>query len=92
MSGKSAANTLLQIKIATEKAKGKEVTPDEEKSLLAEISEKYNEQLSPYYAAARMWIDEIIEPEKTRVAISMGIQAANHAPITEKFNVGVIQT
>lgn len=92
MSGAAAAKTLLQIKIATLKSKGEEITPEEENKLLKEITDKYNEQLSPYYAAARLWVDGIIDPKDTRKVISMGIAAANHAPIQEKFNVGVIQT
>ena len=91
MSGASAAKTLLQIKVATLKAQGKEITPAEEKQLLKEIQDKYDEQLSPYYAAARLWVDGIIDPLETRKVISMGIEAADHAPV-EKFNVGVIQT
>src|SRR5690606_38014078 len=92
MSGAAAAKTLLQIKIATLKSKGEEITPEEENKLLKEITDKYNEQLSPYYAAARLWVDGIIDPKDTRKVISMGIAAANHASIKEKFNVGVIQT
>lgn len=91
MSGASAAKTLLQIKVATLKAQGKEITKEEEDKLLKEITDKYNEELSPYYAAARLWVDGIIDPLETRKVISMGIEAANHAPV-EKFNVGVIQT
>lgn len=91
MSGASAAKTLLQIKVATLKAKGEEITPEEEEKLLKEITDKYNEELSPYYAASRLWVDGIIDPLETRKVISMGIEAANHAPV-EKFNVGVIQT
>lgn len=92
MSGKSAAKTLFQIKVSSEKAKGKVISKEEEKLMLDEITDKYNEQISPYYAAARLWVDDIIDPTETRRAISMGIEAANHVPITEKFNVGVIQT
>ncbi len=91
MSGAAAAKTLLQIKVATLKAKGEEITPEEEEKLLKEITDKYNEELSPYYAASRLWVDGIIDPLETRKVISMGIEAANHAPV-EKFNVGVIQT
>ena len=91
MSGASAAKTLLQIKVATLKAKGEEITPEAEEKLLKEITDKYNEELSPYYAASRLWVDGIIDPLETRKVISMGIEAANHAPV-EKFNVGVIQT
>ena len=91
MSGAAAAKTLLQIKVATLKAQGKEITPQEEKKLLDEITAKYNEELSPYYAASRLWVDGIIDPLETRKVISMGVEAANHAPV-EKYNVGVLQT
>ncbi|TRX53791.1 acyl-CoA carboxylase subunit beta [Fulvivirga sp. M361] len=91
MSGASAAKTLLQIKVATLKAQGKEISEAEEESLLKEIKDKYNEELSPYYAASRLWVDGIIDPIETRNVISTGIEAADKAPI-EKFNVGVIQT
>ncbi|MGK7391978.1 MAG: acyl-CoA carboxylase subunit beta [Candidatus Cyclobacteriaceae bacterium M2_1C_046] len=91
MSGSSAAKTLLQIKVATLKAKGKEITEEDQKALLKEITDKYNEELDPVYAASRLWVDGIIDPLETRKVISMGIEAANHAPV-EKFNVGVIQT
>lgn len=92
MSGAAAANTLLQIKVAGLKKKGLEITSEDEKQLLDEITSKYNEELSPYYAASRLWVDGVIDPRETRKVISMGIAAANHAPITERFNVGVIQT
>ncbi|HRG09590.1 MAG TPA: carboxyl transferase domain-containing protein, partial [Cyclobacteriaceae bacterium] len=91
MSGNSAAKTLLQIRVSTLKAKGKVISKEEEDQLLKEITERYNEQLSPYYAAARLWVDGVIDPLATRQVISTGIKAANHAPV-EKFNVGVIQT
>ncbi len=91
MSGNSAAKTLLQIRISALKSQGKNITKEEEDLLLKEITDRYNEQLSPYYAAARLWVDGIIDPLETRKVISMGIEAANHAPV-EKFNPGVIQT
>jgi 3-methylcrotonyl-CoA carboxylase beta subunit len=91
MSGSAAAKTLLQIRVSTLKAQGETITKEEEDLLLKEIIDKYNEQLSPYYAAARLWVDGVIDPLETRKIISMGIEAANHAPV-EKFNVGVIQT
>lgn len=91
MSGNSAAKTLLQIRVSSLKAQGKTITPEEEAQLLKEITDRYNEQLSPYYAAARLWVDGVIDPVETRMVISIGIEAANHAPV-EKFNVGVIQT
>ena len=92
MSGNAAAQTLLQIRISSEKAKGKTISAEDKKTLLSEIEEKYNSKLSPYYAAARLWIDGIIDPLDTRKIISTGIEAANNAPVTEKYNVGVIQT
>ncbi len=91
MSGSSAAKTLLQIKVSSLKRQGKTISEEEENSLLKEITDQYNEQLSPYYAAARLWVDGVVNPLETRTIISMGIEAANHAPV-EKFNVGVIQT
>ena len=91
MNGASAAKTLLQIRVASLKSQGKEITKEEENALLKEITDRYNDQLSPYYAAARIWVDGIIDPIYTRTVISMGIEAANNAPV-EKFNVGVIQT
>jgi len=90
MSGASAAKTLLQIKVSSLKKTGKEISPEDEKALLEEITNKYNEELSPFYAAARLWVDGVIDPRETRKVISMGIAAANHSPITELFNVGVI--
>ncbi len=92
MSGAAAANTLLQIQVASLKAKGETITPEAEKALLSKITDSYNEQLSPYYAAARLWVDGIIDPLETRKVISMGIEAANQSPIKKQFNVGVIQT
>lgn len=90
MSGAAAAKTLLQIRVSTLKAQGKVIAKEEEDLLLKEITDKYNEQLSPYYAASRLWVDGVIDPLETRKVVSMGIEAANHAPV-EKFNVGVIQ-
>ncbi|GAA0878680.1 carboxyl transferase domain-containing protein [Algoriphagus jejuensis] len=92
MSGVSAAKTLLQIKVSSLKKSGKLISEEEENQLFEEITQKYEEQLSPYYAAARLWVDGVIDPRETRKVISMGIEAANHAQITERFNVGVIQT
>ena len=92
MGGAAAAKTLLQIQASTLKAQGKEITPEEEKELLKTISERYESQTSPYYAASRLWVDAVIDPVETRKYISMGIEMANHAPIEKKYNVGVIQT
>jgi len=91
MSGAAAAKTLLQIRISALKSQGKEISKEEEENLLKEITDRYEEQLSPYYAASRLWVDGIIDPLETRKTVSMGIEAANHG-IVEKFNVGVIQT
>jgi acetyl-CoA carboxylase carboxyltransferase component len=88
MGGAQAAKTLLQIQLANRK----DVTKEEETALLKEITDRYTKQTTAYYAAARLWVDEIINPLETRTWISMGIEAANHAPITRPFNVGVIQT
>ncbi|MEY4111204.1 MAG: hypothetical protein RLZZ46_1560 [Bacteroidota bacterium] len=92
MGGNQAAKTLLQIQVATLKAQGKELPPEEEKEMLKKISDRYQTQMSPYYAASRLWVDGIIDPLSTRTVISMGIEMANHAPITRPYNVGVIQT
>ncbi|MBX7142168.1 MAG: acyl-CoA carboxylase subunit beta [Chitinophagales bacterium] len=92
MGGDQAAKTLLQIQEASMKAKGEEVSPEKEKQLLEEITKRYESQTTPYYAAARLWLDAIIDPLETRKVISLAIEAANHAPITKHFNVGVIQT
>lgn len=89
MGGAQAAKTLLQIQLASKKAKG-QVNPEEEQRLFDEIKAKYDRQTTPQYAAARLWVDAIIDPLETRRWISMGIEAANNAPV-EKFNVGVMQ-
>ena len=91
MGGAQAAKVLLQIETATLKKKGEEITAEKEASLFKHIKDKYDEQISPYYAAARLWTDAIIDPLQTRQWISMGIEAANHAPIEKPFNLGVIQ-
>ena len=91
MSGNSAAKVLLQIETASLKKQGKEITPEVEKELYDKIKARYDEQVSPYYAASRLWTDAIIDPLETRKWISGGIEAANHAPIEKKFNLGVIQ-
>lgn len=92
MGGAQAAKTLLQIQEASLKAKGEVITPEKEAELLKEITDKYDSQTTPYYAASRLWVDGIIDPMETRKVISMGIEAANQSPITKRFNVGVIQT
>lgn len=92
MGGAQAAKTLLQIQVASKKKKGETIDPEEEKRLLSEITERYEKQSSPYYAAARLWVDAIIDPLETRQWIAMGIESANHAPIREDFKMGVVQT
>tara|TARA_B100000575_G_C22779778_1_gene462298 strand:- start:325 stop:666 length:342 start_codon:yes stop_codon:yes gene_type:complete len=91
MSGNSAAKVLLQIETASLQKKGKKITKEEEAALFDKIKSNYDNQISPYYAAARIWTDAVIDPLNTRTWISMGIEAANHAPIEKKFNLGVIQ-
>jgi acetyl-CoA carboxylase carboxyltransferase component len=91
MSGNSAAKVLLQIETASLKKKGETITPEVEKELFDRIKAKYDEQISPYYAASKIWTDAVINPLDTRTWISMGIEAANHAPIEKPFNLGVIQ-
>jgi acetyl-CoA carboxylase carboxyltransferase component len=91
MSGNSAAKVLLQIETAALKKQGKKISDQQEAELLSKIKQKYDEQVSPYYAASHLWTDAIINPLDTRKWISMGIEAANHAPIEKDFNLGVIQ-
>jgi acetyl-CoA carboxylase carboxyltransferase component len=91
MSGNSAAKVLLQIETASLKKRGEEITPEKEAELFDKIKSKYDQQISPYYAAARIWTDAVINPLDTRTWISMGIEAANHAPIEKQFNLGVLQ-
>ncbi|MFK7946808.1 MAG: acyl-CoA carboxylase subunit beta [Saprospiraceae bacterium] len=91
MGGKQAAKVLLQIQTASKKAKGEEITPEAENELLDKITARYDKQTTPYYAAARLWVDAIIDPVDTRKWISMGIEAANNAPV-ERFNLGALQT
>lgn len=92
MSGASAAKVLLQIEVASLKSKGEEITPEREKELYDTIKSRYDEQISPYYAASRLWIDAIIDPAKTREVISIGIEMANQKKAEKAYNVGVIQT
>ena len=91
MGGAQAAKVLLQIEESSMKARGEEITPEKEAELFNKIKSRYDEQVSPYYSASRLWTDAIIDPLDTRKWISMGIEAANHAPIEKPFNLGVIQ-
>jgi 3-methylcrotonyl-CoA carboxylase beta subunit len=92
MGGASAAKVLLQIEVASLKARGEEITTEREKELYDSIKNRYDNQISPYYAASRLWIDAIIDPTETRKVISMGIEMANHKKAEKAYNVGVIQT
>ena len=91
MSGNSAAKVLLQIEKAALEKQGEEFTKEKEDELFSTIKARYDKQISPYYAASRIWTDAIINPLDTRKWISMGIEAANHAPIEKPFNMGVLQ-
>jgi acetyl-CoA carboxylase carboxyltransferase component len=91
MGGEQAARTLLQIQVASLKAKGEVIDPEKEKALLKEITDRYTAQTSAYYAAARLWVDEIIDPVDTRKRISEGIHAASHAPVEKEWSSGVFQ-
>jgi acetyl-CoA carboxylase carboxyltransferase component len=91
MSGNSAAKVLLQIEKASLEKSGQPLDAEKEKELFDKIKQRYDNQISPYYAAARLWTDAIIDPLDTRKWISMGIEAANHAPIEKSFNMGVLQ-
>ncbi len=91
MSGNSAAKVLLQIETASLKKRGETITEEKEKELFDSIKQRYDNQVSPYYSAARLWTDAVIDPLDTRKWISMGIEAANHAPIEKPFNMGVLQ-
>mgnify|MGYP003638857591 CR=1 FL=1 len=91
MSGNSAAKVLLQIEKASLEKKGEKITKEKEDELFNKIKDRYDSQVSPYYAAARIWTDGVIDPLDTRTWVSMGIEAANHAPIEKKFNLGIIQ-
>ena len=90
MGGEQAAKTLLQIEKASLKAKGEEITLENENALLDKITQRYNSQTTPYYAASRLWVDAIINPLDTRKWISMGIEAASQAPV-KPFHPGILQ-
>lgn len=92
MSGAAAAKTLLQIEVASLKSRGEEITPERESELYNTIKSRYDEQISPYYAASRLWLDAIIDPAKTREFLSIGIEMASHKRAEKPYNVGVIQT
>jgi 3-methylcrotonyl-CoA carboxylase beta subunit len=91
MGGEQAAKTMLQIQVAGMKAKGQEVTPEQEKEILDRITDNYTRQTKPFYAAARLWVDAIIDPKETRRVISEGIAAANNNADMEELKSGVFQ-
>lgn len=91
MGGSQAANVLLDIKIKQLQKKGKELSEEEKLRMHDEIRDSYDSKSSPLYAAARLWIDEVIDPARTREYISRCLEAANNNPDTEEFKVGVIQ-
>lgn len=92
MGGAQAAKVLVQIEVASLKAKGEEIDAEKESSLYNKIKDRYDHQTTPYYAAAHLWMDAIIDPLETRKVISMGIEMADHSPITKQYNTGVLQT
>ncbi|WP_317898176.1 acyl-CoA carboxylase subunit beta [Aurantibacillus circumpalustris] len=92
MGGSQAARVLVQIEVASLKANGEEITEEYETELFNKTKDRYDKQTTPYYAASRLWIDAIIDPLETRKVISMGIEMANHAPLTKQYNVGMLQT
>jgi 3-methylcrotonyl-CoA carboxylase beta subunit len=92
MGGAQAAKVIVQIEVASLKAKGEVITPEKEAELYNKTKDRYDSQTTPYYAAARLWLDAIINPLDTRKWISMGIEAANQSPITKQYNVGILQT
>jgi acetyl-CoA carboxylase carboxyltransferase component len=91
MGGEQAAKTLLQIQVANRKAKGETVSAETEQALLAEIKSRYEKQTTPQYAAARLWVDAIIDPAATRMHISEALTAADHNPVIPEFRTGVFQ-
>jgi acetyl-CoA carboxylase carboxyltransferase component len=91
MGGDQAAKTLLQIQVASMKAKGETIAPEDEAKLLNEIKSRYDKQTTPYYASARLWVDAIIDPLETRRLISEAIHAADHRAVNEQFSMGVFQ-
>lgn len=92
MGGAQAAKVLVQIEVASLKAKGEEITPEKEKEMFERTRDRYDSQTTPYYAASRLWIDAVIDPTETRKVISMGIEMADHSPITKAYNLGLLQT
>jgi acetyl-CoA carboxylase carboxyltransferase component len=92
MGGAQAAKVLLQIEASRLKGSGKELSDKELKELKKNIEDRYERQMSPYYAASRLWVDAVIDPAKTREWLSYGLEMANNNPEMKRYNPGVIQT
>ncbi|KER08985.1 MAG: hypothetical protein HY22_14520 [[Candidatus Thermochlorobacteriaceae] bacterium GBChlB] len=92
MGSKQASETMLSIKVGQLERDGKTLSDQEKQALLNDIAEKYTSKMTPLYAAARLWIDDIIDPRETRRIISYCIEVANENPEIPKFNAGVLQT
>jgi acetyl-CoA carboxylase carboxyltransferase component len=92
MSGAAAAKTLMQIEVASLKGRGEEVNEEKQQEIYNKIKSRYDDQISPYYSASRLWVDAIIDPLDTRKVVSMGIEMANHKKTEQRYNVGAIQT
>lgn len=92
MGGAQAAETLMQIQATKREREGEELSEEQRAALLTEIQERYDSQTSPYYAAARLWVDELIDPIETRSCLSTGLEMANHNPDIPPFSPGIIQT
>jgi len=92
MGGAQANSVLLDIKLKQAEKKGKHFSDEEKKKLLDEITAAYDEKNNPLYAAARLWVDEVIDPAETRKYVSMALEVTNNNPDIPKFSTGVIQT
>jgi 3-methylcrotonyl-CoA carboxylase beta subunit len=92
MGGKQASETLLSIKVQAMEKGGERISKEKQAKLLKEVQDRYEMELDPFYAAARLWVDGIIDPLETREQISRGIEMAAGNPDIPKFNPGVIQT
>ena len=92
MGGTQASKVLKQIRVRQLEKKGETLSDEEEQELLSRIQDRYEEQTTPYYAAARLWVDALIDPVDTRSWLSLGLDMADHNPELERFNPGVIQT
>jgi len=91
MGGKQASETLLSIKTQAMEKGGAHISLQQQKSLLAEIQARFEQELDPLYAAARLWVDGVVDPLQTRSLISRGIAMASHNPDLRPFNPGVLQ-